>query len=73
MACSAMLGGQKQQGGRKTKRSKHSKKTQKKTQKKGKGKWQELVMSVYRELKRKNPNVKLGDAMREASRRKKRE
>ena len=67
MTCSAMLGGQKQQGGRKTKRSKRSRKTKKN----GKGKWQEMVMSVYRELKRKNPNTKLGDAMREASRRKK--
>lgn len=32
--------------------------------------WNKLVMEVYRELKKKNPATKLGDAMREAARRK---
>jgi hypothetical protein len=33
-------------------------------------KWTAFVKKIYGELKRKNPNVKLGDAMKEASRRK---
>jgi hypothetical protein len=33
--------------------------------------WSAAVKRVYGELKRKNPNAKLGDAMKEASRRKK--
>ena len=33
--------------------------------------WTDAVKRVYEELKRKNPNVKLGAAMKEASRRKK--
>lgn len=45
----------------------------KKTRKLGKkaSNWNKLVMEVYRELKKKNPKTKLGDAMREAARRKK--
>jgi hypothetical protein len=39
---------------------------------KGASSWNQLVMKVYKELKAKNKNVKLGEAMREASRRKKR-
>lgn len=39
---------------------------------KGASKWNELVMKVYKDLKKKDPNVKLGAAMKEASRRKKR-
>ena len=35
----------------------------------GKSEWNKRVMEVYRELKSKNPNTRLGDAMREASRR----
>lgn len=31
--------------------------------------WNKKVMTVYRELKRKNPATRLGDAMKEASRR----
>lgn len=34
--------------------------------------WNKKVMGVYKELKAKNPNTKLGEAMREASLRKKR-
>jgi hypothetical protein len=37
---------------------------------KGASAWNKKVMEVYREMKRKNPNVKLGDAMKEAARRK---
>jgi hypothetical protein len=33
-------------------------------------KWTEFVSKIHKELKRKNPNSKLGDAMKEASRRK---
>jgi hypothetical protein len=33
--------------------------------------WSAAVKRVYGELKRKNPSAKLGDAMKEASRRKK--
>jgi len=68
----------KQQGGksRKQKRSNKSRKQQggKKTRKvsKGASDWNKKVMEVYRELKKKNPATKLGDAMRECSKRKKR-
>jgi len=34
-------------------------------------KWTMLVKQVYDEMKKKNPNVKLGDAMKEASKRNK--
>jgi len=33
--------------------------------------WAQSVKRVYEELRRKNPNARLGDAMREASRRRK--
>jgi hypothetical protein len=39
---------------------------------KGASEWNKKVMEVYRELKKKNPATKLGDAMRECSKRKKR-
>lgn len=55
-------GGKKQQGGKRGTRKMH----------KGASKWNELVMKVYKDLKKKDPNVKLGAAMKEASRRKKR-
>lgn len=44
----------------------------KKTRKlsKGASNWNKLVMEVYRELKKKNKDTKLGDAMREAAKRK---
>ncbi len=32
--------------------------------------WNQAVMRVYQEMKRKNRNVKFGDALKEASRRK---
>ena len=37
---------------------------------KGMSKWTAFVKKVYGEMKRKNPNVKLGDAMKAASKRK---
>ena len=42
------------------------------TRKMGKkvSKWTAFVKKIYGEMKRKNPNTKLGDAMKEASRRK---
>ena len=39
---------------------------------KGASDWNKKVMEVYRELKKKNPATKLGDAMKECSKRKKR-
>jgi hypothetical protein len=39
---------------------------------KGPSDWNKKVMMVYHELKKKNPATKLGDAMRECSKRKKR-
>ncbi len=54
---------------------KHSRKARKATHKKrritkGASAWNKKVMEVYREMKRKDPNVRLGDAMKEAARRK---
>jgi hypothetical protein len=48
---------------------KSSRKSTRKAQAGGKSDWNKKVMEVYRELKRKNPATRLGDAMREASRR----
>lgn len=39
---------------------------------KGASDWNKKVMEVYHEMKKKNPATKLGDAMRECSKRKKR-
>jgi len=78
MAKIEMSGCAKQQGGksRKQKRVNKSRKQQggKKTRKvsKGASDWNKKVMEVYRELKKKNPATRLGDAMRECSKRKKR-
>ena len=65
---------QKQDGGKKQKQQKQQGGKKRATRKMGKGasKWNELVMKVYKDLKKKDPNVKLGAAMKEASRRKKR-
>ena len=68
----------KQQGGKSRKQRKQTKSRKqqggKKTRKvsKGASDWNKKVMEVYRELKKKNPATKLGDAMRECSKRKKR-
>jgi hypothetical protein len=39
--------------------------------KRGRTEWTNLVTSVYKELKAKNPHAKLGDAMKEAAKRRK--
>lgn len=49
---------------------KSSRKASRKATRKGSD-WNQAVMRVYKELKSKNPNTKLGEAMREASKRKK--
>jgi len=41
-----------------------------KSQRRGGSKWTAFVKKIYAEMKRKNKDVKLGDAMKEASRRK---
>jgi hypothetical protein len=67
-------GAQLQQGGkRKSRKSKQGgAKTRKQAGgKKGPSDWNKKVMEIYRELKKKNPSVKLGAAMKEASKRKK--
>jgi hypothetical protein len=58
---------------RRASRSKASRKTQRKSTRKsgGASAWNKKVMEVYREMKRKDPKTRLGDAMREASRRSK--
>jgi len=55
------------------KHHKHSAKAAKttKTRKSGKGTpWTAFVKKIYAELKKKDPNAKLGDAMKAASKRK---
>ena len=52
--------------------SRKSRKSGKKGTRKSGSDWNKKVMMVYRELKAKNRDAKLGDAMREASARKKR-
>ncbi len=59
---------------RKSTRRNNRKASRKNTQAGGKksrkmSSWNKKVMEVYRELKRKNPAARLGDAMKEASRR----
>jgi hypothetical protein len=62
---------EKVEGGRRKSR-RHGKKGAK-TVKKGKGpsEWNKKVMEIYRKMKKSNPSVKLGAAMKEASRLKK--
>jgi len=57
----------KSEGGKRHARKHHTRKASK-----GPSDWNKKVMEIYRDLKRKNPATKLGDAMKEASRRKKR-
>ena len=77
---SALKGGRRKS--KKSKQSQKSKKSQnggnksqnggKKTRKsKGPSDWNKKVMMIYRDMKKKDKNVKLGAAMKEASRRKK--
>jgi len=51
---------------------KGSRKSKGSTRKMGKkmSKWTDFVSKIYKEMKKKNPNTKLGDAMKVASRRK---
>jgi hypothetical protein len=49
----------------------HKAKKRNGTKKSGASDWNKKVMKVYHEMKAKNKNTKLGDAMRECSRRKK--
>jgi hypothetical protein len=51
---------------------KASRKSSRKGTRKSGSDWSKKVMAVYKELKAKNKNTRLGDAMREASARKKR-
>jgi hypothetical protein len=51
------------------KRRKSARKTRKMS--KGADTWREGVMRVYKEMKAKNANTKFGDALKEASKRKK--
>jgi hypothetical protein len=69
-----MSGCAKQQGGKSRKQKGSKTQKGKKTRKvsKGASDWNKKVMEVYRELKKKNPATRLGDAMRECSKRKKR-
>lgn len=50
----------------KTHKARHGKKGTRKA-----SPWTKFVKKIYTEMKKKNKNVKLGDAMKEASRRKK--
>jgi len=63
-------GGKKSQNGGK-KSQNGGKKSQKTRKSKGPSDWNKKVMMIYREMKKKDKNVKLGSAMKEASRRKK--
>lgn len=55
---------------RSKKMSKSKSRSKSKTRKSGSN-WTDFVKKIYSEMKKKNPNMKLGDAMKEASRRKK--
>ena len=71
---SALKGGRRkskksQNGGNKSKKSQNGGKKTRKS--KGPSDWNKKVMMIYRDMKKKDKNVKLGAAMKEASRRKK--
>ncbi len=51
------------------KRGKKSKKGTRKGRKGGQTPWMKLVMETYREMKKRNPSTRLGDAMKEAKKR----
>ena len=77
-SCGAQLQGgkrksrQQKKGGSKNKQEGGTRKNkQAGGKKKGPSDWNKKVMEIYRELKKKNPSVKLGAAMKEASKRKK--
>jgi hypothetical protein len=54
-----------------TRRSKRSAKKSTKKGKRAPSEWNKLVMEVYKEMKAANKNVKFGDALKEAAKRKK--
>jgi hypothetical protein len=60
-----------QMGGKRKSRRQSKKGAKTRKTKGGASDWNKKVMEIYRELKKKNPAVKLGAAMKEASRRKK--
>ena len=61
----------KQQGGRKSRR--HGRKPARQTRKGNRGgSWPQFVKKTYAEMKKTNKNATFGEAMKEASRRKKR-
>jgi len=60
-----------QNGGKKSQKDKKSQNGKKTRKSKGPSDWNKKVMMIYREMKKKDKNVKLGSAMKEASRRKK--
>ncbi len=56
---------------RKSSRKASSRKAERKTMKGGKRtEWMKRVMETYREMKRRDPKTRLGDAMKEAAKRK---
>jgi hypothetical protein len=66
-----MMGGKKNKNNMTGGKRKGTKKRSTRKLSNGASNWQGKVMKVYKELKAKNPQTKLGDAMREASKRKK--
>ena len=68
-AAGLLVGGKRGKATRKA--SKASKKTRKGKRKLSPAlkKWNEKVMTVYREMKKRDPSTRLGDAMREAKKR----
>ena len=54
----------------KTRKASGRKSSTRKSSKKAGTPWTQFVKKIYTEMKKKNPNVKLGDAMKEASKRK---
>jgi hypothetical protein len=56
-----------QMGGKRKGKGKATKKRSTRKLSNGASNWQSKVMKVYKEMKAKNPKVKLGDAMKRAS------
>jgi len=62
----------KQEGGNKDKQEGGKRKRKTRRMAKGPSDWNKKVMEVYRDMKKKDPSVKLGAAMKRASQMKKR-
>lgn len=62
----------KQQGAKRSEKKQDGGKKKTRKMAKGPSEWNKKVMAIYRDMKKKDPSVKLGAAMKEASRRKKR-